>query len=226
MQVYEDGVEPYMAGEMGTSEAYDACIEPMRTFMLQNTSRDDLASAMRLGRIERPDTLQDIPTPVVLTGFLLSELRTALVIGIKVYIPFVMVDVVVASSLLGMGMMMLPRSWCRCLQAARLCSHGRMELAGRRLGWASMSEALALYYGQAALMEAMMIAGPLLGVALIVGTVISVLQAVTQVQEITLVFVPKIIAVFAVLAFLGGWMLQRAVWFGTMMFEQIPVMSV
>mgnify|MGYP001178847080 CR=1 FL=1 len=89
-----------------------------------------------------------------------------------------------------------------------------------------MSEALALYYGQTALMEAMMIAGPLLGVALVVGTVISVLQAVTQVQEITLVFVPKIIAVFAVLAFLGGWMLQRAVWFGTMMFEQIPVMSV
>ena len=107
-QVYEDGVEPYMAGELGTSEAYDACIEPMRTFMFQNTSRDDLASAMRLGRIERPDTLQDIPTPVVLTGFLLSELRAALVIGIKVYIPFVMVDVVVASSLLGMGMMMLP----------------------------------------------------------------------------------------------------------------------
>jgi flagellar biosynthetic protein FliP len=107
-QVYEDGVEPYMAGELGTSEAYDACIEPMRTFMFQNTGRDDLASAMRLGRIERPDTLQDIPTPVVLTGFLLSELRAALVIGIKVYIPFVMVDVVVASSLLGMGMMMLP----------------------------------------------------------------------------------------------------------------------
>ena len=65
-------------------------------------------TAMRLGRMARPDTLSEVPTPVVLTGFLLSELRTALVIGIKVYIPFVMIDIVVASSLLGMGMMMLP----------------------------------------------------------------------------------------------------------------------
>ena len=107
-EAYESGVSPYMAGELGTAEAYDASIGPMRTFMLSNTSRDDLMTAMRLGRMARPDTLSEVPTPVVLTGFLLSELRTALVIGIKVYIPFVMIDIVVASSLLGMGMMMLP----------------------------------------------------------------------------------------------------------------------
>ncbi len=107
-KAYEQGVEPYMNGELGTAEAYDASIAPMRTFMLSNTSRDDLMTAMRLGRMSRPDTLAEVPTPVVLTGFLLSELRAALVIGIKVYIPFVMIDIVVASSLLGMGMMMLP----------------------------------------------------------------------------------------------------------------------
>ena len=85
-----------------------------------------------------------------------------------------------------------------------------------------MSHETALYFGQSALMEAMMLGGPLLAVALVVGTVVSILQAVTQVQEITLVFVPKIIAVFAVMAFLGGWMMERAVGFGVVMFEQIP----
>jgi flagellar biosynthetic protein FliQ len=85
-----------------------------------------------------------------------------------------------------------------------------------------MNHETALYFGQSALMEAMMLGGPLLAAALVVGTVISILQAVTQVQEITLVFVPKIIAVFAVIAFLGGWMMERAVGFGVVMFEQIP----
>ena len=85
-----------------------------------------------------------------------------------------------------------------------------------------MSHELALYLGQSALMEAMMLGGPLLAAALVVGTVISLLQTVTQVQEITLVFVPKIIAVFAVIALLGGWMMERAVGFGVVMFEQIP----
>jgi len=107
-QVWDDGVSPYMNGETTSVEAYDASIQPMRTFMLKNVSRDDLTTAMRLSRMDRPQTLDDIPTPVVVTGFVLSELRTAFVIAVKIYIPFLVVDLVVASTLLGMGMMMLP----------------------------------------------------------------------------------------------------------------------
>ncbi len=81
-----------------------------------------------------------------------------------------------------------------------------------------MTEEAALFLGQHALLTALSIAGPLLLAALVVGSVISVLQAVTQVQEITLVFVPKILAVFLVLAFAGAWMMDMATAFGTEMF--------
>ncbi len=107
-QSWDEGVQPYMAGELSTEVAYDHAITPMRTFMLRNVQREDLATAMRLARMPRPDSLEDVPTAVVVTGFVLSELRTAFVIAVKVYVPFLVVDLVVASTLLGMGMMMLP----------------------------------------------------------------------------------------------------------------------
>jgi flagellar biosynthetic protein FliQ len=78
-----------------------------------------------------------------------------------------------------------------------------------------------LYMGQQAIWTAMLLAGPLLAAALIVGTAVSLLQAVTQVQEITLVFVPKIISVFLVTSLAGGWLLQQAVNFGTESFRSI-----
>jgi flagellar biosynthesis protein FliQ len=85
-----------------------------------------------------------------------------------------------------------------------------------------MTEEFVLYYGQQALITSLAVAGPLLITALVVGTLVSVLQAVTQVQEITLVFVPKILAVFAVIGLAGGWMLQVTVAFATQMFLSIP----
>lgn len=107
-QVNDNALEPYMAGELETTQAVDEALGPMREFMLTHTTRDDLASAMRIAKQTRPQSLEDIPTPVVITGFVLSELRAAFVIGVKIYIPFLVVDLVVASVLLGMGMMMLP----------------------------------------------------------------------------------------------------------------------
>ncbi len=84
-----------------------------------------------------------------------------------------------------------------------------------------MSIELAVFYGQQGLMTALWVAGPILIASLIVGSLVSVLQAVTQIQEITLVFVPKIIAVFLVVAITGGWMLQMLVAFSTQMFLSI-----
>lgn len=85
-----------------------------------------------------------------------------------------------------------------------------------------MTTELILSWGHEALLTALMIGGPLLMTALVVGTTVSVLQAVTQVQEMTLVFVPKMLAVGIVLLLAGGWMLQLAVSFGTRMFLAIP----
>lgn len=107
-QVQADAIDPYMAGEVTTMEAYDAGIGPMRTFMLHNVERPDLETAMRIARVSRPQTLDDVPTSAIVTAFMLGELRRAFIIGVKVYIPFLVVDIVVASVLLGMGMMMLP----------------------------------------------------------------------------------------------------------------------
>lgn len=84
-----------------------------------------------------------------------------------------------------------------------------------------MTMEAALGMGQQALFTAMLIAGPMLITALAVGTLVSLFQAVTQIQEMTLVFVPKIASVFLVLALAGGWMMQVAVGFGTVMFESI-----
>jgi len=81
----------------------------------------------------------------------------------------------------------------------------------------------ALYLVQQGLLTAMFLAGPLLITALLVGTVVSVLQAVTQVQEVTLVFVPKMLATFAVMAIAGGWMIQVMTSFGVEMFQSIAV---
>lgn len=107
--VHRDAVEPYLAGEIDTGEAWDAAVAPMRTFMLSHTRRDELRTAIRIARIEeRPASLDDLPLSVVVTGYVLSELETAFVTAVKVYLPFLVVDLVVASVLLGTGMMMLP----------------------------------------------------------------------------------------------------------------------
>jgi flagellar biosynthetic protein FliP len=101
-------VQPYMAGEMTTTDALSIGMAPMRKFMLANVQRDDLASSLRISRIERPTSIDEIPSSVVVTSFVLSELRAAFSIAVKVYIPFLVIDIIVASVLLGMGMMMLP----------------------------------------------------------------------------------------------------------------------
>lgn len=107
-EVRADAVDPFMAGQMDTGDALRAGMEPMRTFMLANTRRSDLAVVMDIGRVPRPETLADVPTSAVISAFVLSELKTAFVIGVKIYIPFLVLDIIVANVLMGMGMMVLP----------------------------------------------------------------------------------------------------------------------
>lgn len=107
-EVNDTALQPYMAGEVETMDALETAMVPMRRFMLAHTQRDDLGMTMRMARLPRPETLDDIPSSVVVTSFVLSELRAAFAIAVRVYIPFLVVDLVIASILLGMGMMMLP----------------------------------------------------------------------------------------------------------------------
>ncbi|MEQ1565323.1 MAG: flagellar type III secretion system pore protein FliP [Myxococcota bacterium] len=107
-QVKHDALDPFLEGKIDTGTAYQAAMTPMRAYMLAHTRRDELQTAIKVARIERPETLEALPSSVVVTGYVLSELESAFVTAVKVYLPFLVVDLVVASILLGTGMMMLP----------------------------------------------------------------------------------------------------------------------
>jgi flagellar biosynthetic protein FliP len=81
---------------------------PLREFMFKQTREKDLALFVELGRVARPQTRRDIPTWVLIPAFMVSELKTAFQIGFMLYLPFLIIDMVVASVLMAMGMMMLP----------------------------------------------------------------------------------------------------------------------
>ncbi len=106
--VYDTAVTPFMEGEMEVLDAAETAMEPMRNFMLANTRRADLQTMINISQTPTVETLEEIPSTVVVSSFLLSELKTAFVIGVKIYLPFLVLDIIVANILLGMGMMVLP----------------------------------------------------------------------------------------------------------------------
>ena len=107
-EVYQEAVVPFMDGKMEVLEAADAAMQPMREFMLVNTRRADLETMMEISQSAPAETLAEIPSTVVVTSFMLSELKTAFVIGVKIYMPFLVLDIIIANILLGMGMLVLP----------------------------------------------------------------------------------------------------------------------
>ncbi|MCD6430168.1 MAG: flagellar type III secretion system pore protein FliP [Deltaproteobacteria bacterium] len=107
-RINEDAFQPYVAQTIGQEEAFNRALAPLREFMFKQTHEDDLAMFISMAKIERPQTFADIPTHVLIPSFIISELKTAFQIGFLIYIPFLMLDMVVASVLLSMGMMMLP----------------------------------------------------------------------------------------------------------------------
>ncbi len=107
-EVYDSAVTPFMEGELEVLEAAETAMEPMRNFMFANTRRADLQTMMNISQTPKPETLAEIPSTVVVSSFVLSELKTAFVIGVKIYLPFLVLDIIVANILLGMGMMVLP----------------------------------------------------------------------------------------------------------------------
>lgn len=107
-EVQATALDPFLAGEMETMTALETAMQPMRRFMLANTRQTDLAAVFEMAQLAPPETLDEIPSTAVICAFVLSELTTAFIIAFKIYIPFLVVDIVVANVLLGMGMMVLP----------------------------------------------------------------------------------------------------------------------
>ena len=106
--MYPTWNEPYMSGNIQIEEAWDKTIEPVRNFMFRYTRQEELSLIVSMSEIQRPANQNDVPTRVLVPAFMLSELKTAFQMGVVIYIPFIVVDMVVSSVLLAMGMMMLP----------------------------------------------------------------------------------------------------------------------
>lgn len=107
-KINDDALQPLMKGEMKIDEAMEKGVEPLRIFMLKNVRDEDIALFLDMAKIELPETRTEVPTYILLPAFAISELRAGFIIGFFIFIPFIMVDMIIASILLSMGMMMIP----------------------------------------------------------------------------------------------------------------------
>jgi len=107
-KVKTDAIDPWQRQEISQAEAIKRASGPVRAFMLKQTREKDLALFVGMLKGERPKTVDDVPTTAIIPSFMISEMRTAFQMGFVLYLPFLVIDIVVASVLMSMGMMMLP----------------------------------------------------------------------------------------------------------------------
>lgn len=107
-QVNEEALTPLFDEEITLEQAYENASGPFKEFMSKHTRQKDLELFLRYSEAERPETIEDIPLTVMVPAFALSEIKTAFQIGFMIFIPFLVIDMIVASVLMSMGMMMLP----------------------------------------------------------------------------------------------------------------------
>ena len=107
-QMNDKGVQPYLAGRITQQQAYERASAPLHDFMLKQTRKAELQTMVTLSKEKPPATPADVPMTTLIPAFVLSELKSAFIIGFVIFIPFLIIDLVVSSSLMSMGMMMLP----------------------------------------------------------------------------------------------------------------------
>lgn len=107
-EAWEKGVKPYIDEKISYDVAFERASEPFKNFMLKNTREKDLALFYRIRSLPNPKTTADVPLSIAIPAFMISELKTAFMIGFLLYLPFLVIDMVVSSILMAMGMMMVP----------------------------------------------------------------------------------------------------------------------
>ncbi|MGP4106996.1 flagellar type III secretion system pore protein FliP [Virgibacillus sp. L01] len=107
-EVYDEALQPLFEEEITLDEAYKEASTPMKEFMSKHTRQKDLALFMNYAEIDKPENIQDIPLTTLVPAFAISELKTAFQMGFMIFVPFLIIDMAVASVLMSMGMMMLP----------------------------------------------------------------------------------------------------------------------
>ncbi len=107
-KAYNNGIEPYMQNKIGYETAIKKSVKPFKMFMIKNTREEDLALFFRIRHLPNPQTINDVPLTILVPAFMISELKTAFEIGFLLFLPFLIIDMVVSSILMSLGMMMLP----------------------------------------------------------------------------------------------------------------------
>jgi flagellar biosynthetic protein FliP len=107
-QMNDQGIQPYIHGEMTFGQGLDAAVVPLKGFMLEHTRESDIALMTRAAETPNPNTKADVSMTTLMPAFMLSELRSAFIIGFVIFVPFLVIDLVVSGALMSMGMMMLP----------------------------------------------------------------------------------------------------------------------
>ncbi len=105
---YDNAIKPYIDKEISYTQAFERGVAPFKEFMIKNTREKDLALFLRIRHMKNPKTYKDIPLSIATPAFMISELKSAFEIGFLLYLPFLVIDMVVSSVLMSMGMMMLP----------------------------------------------------------------------------------------------------------------------
>ncbi len=106
--INQKALQPFLANKMTQAQAFDEAMAPLRKFMFHQTRDEDLSLFVQLSRMEKPKVRSEVPSLVLIPAFVISELKTAFQIGFIIFLPFLVIDMVVASVLMAMGMMMLP----------------------------------------------------------------------------------------------------------------------
>ncbi|MBU6145634.1 MAG: flagellar type III secretion system pore protein FliP [Paenibacillaceae bacterium] len=107
-QINEQALQPYLAGTMTQMQALEKAAVPMKMFMMKQTREKDLLLFLQYANMERPERPEDVPLTALLPAFAISELKTAFQMGFMIFLPFLVIDMIVSSTLMAMGMMMLP----------------------------------------------------------------------------------------------------------------------
>jgi flagellar biosynthetic protein FliP len=107
-EINQQAFQPYMDGKIGTQSAFDAGMNPMRDFMIRQTREKDLALMIELANDKMPQSMHEVSSLMLIPAFMLSELKTAFQIGFVIFLPFLLIDIVIASILMSMGMLMVP----------------------------------------------------------------------------------------------------------------------
>ena len=216
-EIQTTAYEPYIAEEITQEEFLQIAEQPLKEFMVRQTEPSSLALFCDLAGTETPATEEgaaQLPLRIVVPAFMTSELKHAFLIGFYLYLPFVLIDVVVASTLMSMGMIMLPPSMISmpfklllfiALDGWQLLfsTLGQSFQYAREVDWMHVADVLREGMG-----VALKLGAPLLLLSMLVGILVAIFQAVTQIHEQSLSFILKLIVVVVILLVGGGWMLE------------------